>query len=86
MPGFIRDQGKMTYDTIPETYEQWRHCITVECGIPLTPEFVAARLAAWRNEDREETTRFRRLYGDQHWQSVISWFERAESELSSPLG
>ncbi|WP_238704527.1 hypothetical protein [Pseudomonas nabeulensis] len=30
----------------PQTYEQWRHCITVECGIALTPAFIAQRLAS----------------------------------------
>ncbi|MEM8769133.1 MAG: hypothetical protein AAGE43_16925 [Pseudomonadota bacterium] len=66
---------------IPETYEQWHHCITVECGIPLTSKFIADRLTVWRNEKAEETARFRRLYGDAHWQSVIGWFEKAEAEL-----
>lgn len=65
----------------PETYEQWRHCITVGCGIPLTPTFIAQRLAIWREAQAEEALRFRRLYGDAQWQSVIDWFERAEREL-----
>ena len=67
----------------PETYEQWKHCITVECGIPLTPDFVSQRLSSWRDESSDETRRFRRLYGDGHWQSVIGWFERAEKELTT---
>lgn len=70
----------MTYDIFPETYEQWHHCITVECGIPLTSEFVAQRLEVWRNEQAEETVRFRRLYGDAYWHMVIGWFERAVAE------
>ena len=65
----------------PETYEQWRHCITVECGIPLTSEFVSQRLAVWRDETTQETERFRKLYGDGYWRTVISWFERAEKAL-----
>lgn len=65
----------------PENYEQWKHCITVECRIPLTPSFVSQRLASWRNDSSEETLRFRRLYGDGYWQLVISWFEQAEREL-----
>ena len=73
----------MTYDTLPETYEHWHHCITVECGIPLTSEFVAQRLGVWRDEKAEETARFRRLYGDAHWRSVIGWFERAEADVRS---
>ena len=67
----------------PENYEQWRHCITVACGIPLTRSFVSQRLAVWRDESSEETLRFRRLYGDAYWQSVVSWFERAEDDLKT---
>lgn len=66
----------------PETYEQWCHCITIECGIPLTLEFVDQRLAVWRDVTSEETSRFRRLYGDPYWQTVIGWFEIAQRELS----
>lgn len=69
------------YDVIPETYEQWHHCITVECGIPLMSDFVAERPGVWRDEKVEETRRFRKLYGDAHWRAVISWLERAESEV-----
>lgn len=65
----------------PENYEQWRHCITVECGIALTPEFIKQRLAVWRDEQLPETHRFRELYGDAYLQTVIGWFERAEKEL-----
>ncbi|MEM7504286.1 MAG: hypothetical protein AAF417_19760 [Pseudomonadota bacterium] len=71
----------MQYDDIPSTYEQWHHCITAECGIPLTSEFVAQRLAVWKDEDAQETARFRRLYGDAHWRTVIGWFEKAGAEL-----
>ncbi|MBC3466860.1 hypothetical protein [Pseudomonas sp. RW10S2] len=66
--------------TIPQDYEQWRHCITVECGIALTPAFVRGRLSVWRLSEQEETRRFRRLYGDAHWRQIVDWFERAERE------
>lgn len=72
---------KMIYDTFPGTYEQWHHCITVECDIPLTSEYVSKRLRILRDENAEETTRFRQLYGDTYWRAVIGWFERAEAEL-----
>ncbi|MFT3719735.1 hypothetical protein [Pseudorhodoferax sp.] len=65
---------------IPKTYDQWHHCITVECGLALTRTFIAQRLAVWRNAQSEETLRFRRLYGDQHWKSVMAWFEQASLE------
>ena len=69
-------------DPIPKTYDQWRHCITVDCGIPLTANFVTERLAVWRDEHAKETRRFRKLYGDDHWRAVLGWFEQAERELS----
>ena len=68
--------------SIPKTYEQWHHCITVECGVPLTAKFIAQRLAVWRDEQAKETTRFRSRYGDAHWCAVVAWFERAEQELA----
>jgi hypothetical protein len=68
---------------IPETYEQWRQCITIECGIPLTTLFVTQRLAIWRDLRSEETQRFRRLYGDVHWRAITHWFEQAARELNA---
>jgi len=67
---------------IPRSYSQWQHCITVECGIDMTPAFVAQRLAVWRDAQAQETQRFRRLYGDAHWRAVTGWFEQAARELS----
>jgi len=67
---------------IPEDYEQWRHCIAVKCGIPLTADYVEQRLAVLTDEQAKETTRFRTLYGDAHWRAVIGWFEQAEQELA----
>ncbi|HCF1774320.1 TPA: hypothetical protein OM995_001199 [Pseudomonas aeruginosa] len=66
---------------IPQTYDQWRYCITVECGLPLTAAYIAGRLTVWRNAHSEETLRFRRLYGDAHWQCVRGWFERAQHDV-----
>lgn len=70
---------------IPQSYEQWRHCITVECGIALTPAYVSERLQTWRNEAADETQRFRRLYGDRHWRAVRGWFESAARELGAEV-
>ncbi|MEN7342127.1 MAG: hypothetical protein AAAFM81_04260 [Pseudomonadota bacterium] len=67
---------------IPMSYEEWRHCITVECGIPLTPDFIEKRLAVWQKPDVEETRRFRDLYGEAYLQTIIAWFERAKRELA----
>ena len=73
----------MLTDPIPDSYAAWKHCITVECRIPLTRSFVEQRLIVWRNPNIEETQRFRRCYGDDHWQRVIHWFQQAQTELSA---
>ncbi|MDP1542725.1 MAG: hypothetical protein Q8L99_06185 [Polycyclovorans sp.] len=67
---------------IPATYREWRHCIEVECGIGLTPAYLAERLTALRRSDSQEVRRFAPLYGADHWQRVVSWFEQAAMELS----
>lgn len=72
----------MMTSPIPQNYEEWRHCITVECGIPLTAGFITERLAIWRDENSEESRRFSKLYGDQYRLAVIGWFEQAEQELA----
>ncbi|MEM1402713.1 MAG: hypothetical protein AAGG55_05230 [Pseudomonadota bacterium] len=73
----------MMSSPIPQNYDEWQHCITVECGIPLTQEFVTQRLAVWRDESLEETRRFKKLYGDAYLQSVVGWFEEAERRLAA---
>ena len=70
----------------PQNYAQWHHCITVECGLPLTPAFVAERLAVWRDAQSAETQRFRSLYGDAHWRLTIGFFEHAERQLQGVGG
>jgi hypothetical protein len=67
----------MTAPMIPQTYEQWRYCITVECGIPLTRAFAAQRLAVWSDPEAGETRRFRHLYGADHTERVRQWFAQA---------
>ncbi len=74
----------MTSPMIPLTYEQWHHCITVECGIALTRAFVEERLAALRAPVGEEGRRFAQLYGETHLQRVRAWFEQARRDLKGP--
>ena len=73
----------MMSSPIPQNYDEWQHCITVECGIPLTAEFVSQRLAVWRDESQEETRRFKKRYGDAYLQSVVGWFEEAGRRLAA---
>ncbi|MEM9629493.1 MAG: hypothetical protein AAGA21_24930 [Pseudomonadota bacterium] len=64
----------------PSTYDEWRHCIVVKCGLQLTPEFIQQRLSALRDENDYQTLRFREMWGVEHLRQVITWFEKAENE------
>lgn len=66
-----------------DSYEDWKHCITVRCKIPLTPEFVSKRLAVLSDPHDATTARFVQLYGDAHRLRVVQWFEQARGELES---
>ena len=69
---------------IPETYEAWRRCITRDCRIELTSDFLLHRLAELRDGRSYDVQRFRSLYGDAHLRRVLSWFERALDEARKP--
>lgn len=62
---------------IPSNYAEWRHCIEVQCGQSLTPEYIATRLAALRDPKDAHTQAFVRLYGEAHHRATIGWFEQA---------
>lgn len=66
---------------IPETYEQWRHCIVVECGLELTPNYISERISALQNFKDYTTKKFIQLYGQRHHQNVLAWFEQAQKAL-----
>lgn len=72
----------MTTNQIPQTYGAWRHCIEVECGIPLTRDYIVSRLNVLREPSAEETQRFVQRYGRPHWQRVVAWFETAAEQLA----
>lgn len=67
---------------IPKTYPQWYQCITKECGIPVTREFISNRLAVFEDPRNQETRRFVSLYGQPHLDNIIRWFKKAGEELS----
>jgi len=70
---------------IPTSYEQWRHCIEVRGRVRLTPSYISQRLSELQNKEHPKTTEFSRLYGPDHLRLTISWFRRAENELSGEL-
>ena len=64
-------------EMFPRDYSSWRHCIEVECGIPLSPDYVAKRIAILGDSTHKETVRFAKLYGDDWHQQVLAWFQRS---------
>lgn len=62
---------------IPTTYADWRRCIEQDCGLRLTPAFIAARLADLRDPSNHHTQQFIHHYGAGHHAWVVGWFEQA---------
>lgn len=60
---------------IPQTFEQWKNCIVNDCKINLTKDFAQQRLAVYKDKKNNETQKFVSLYGEQHLQNIIYWFE-----------
>ena len=67
---------------VPTTYEDWKHCITVSCDIPLTPSYVRERIEALSDEKDFHTQRFIERWGQQHHERTLAWFRQAASELN----
>ena len=67
---------------IPTSYEQWFECITIKCKIPLTKEYIELRLKSLNDPKLTETIKFTSLYGEEHLNKTIKWFERALKEKS----
>lgn len=62
---------------IPRTYDEWAHCITVDCGIPLTPDFARERIAALEDMSDHNTQRFIDRWGRAHHARTLGWFRKA---------
>jgi len=62
---------------IPQNYEEWRHCIIVECGLELSPSYIQKRITALQDNSEYYTQQFVRKYGKQHHQRVLGWFMQA---------
>ena len=66
-----------------KTYEDWKHCITVQCGIPLTLDYIEKRLTDLNDPSNYHTQKFVSLWGEPHRQQVIDWFQHAKQEAQS---
>ena len=72
----------MYQQLIPSNYAEWKYCITVECGIPLTINYIEQRLMELKNIQSTYTQRFIKIYGKQYLENVITWFKQAKKELN----
>ncbi|MEM6386796.1 MAG: hypothetical protein AAF718_11235 [Pseudomonadota bacterium] len=68
---------------VPDTYDEWKHCITVKCGIPLTQSYVQERLTALNDQKDYHTQRFVERWGADHHARTIAWFEQAAQEFAA---
>ncbi|MEO1257246.1 MAG: hypothetical protein AAFZ15_00555 [Bacteroidota bacterium] len=63
---------------IPQSFDEWKKCITVDCGIKLTSDFTKKRVAILSNLSHPDTKQFVKLYGEQHRNNVVHWLKRAQ--------
>lgn len=63
-------------------FSEWRQAITVRCGLTLSREYCAERIAALRDDTITSTRNFIQTYGEDYRALVISWFEQARNEAS----
>ena len=71
----------MNINTIPKSYEEWHHCVTVICQQELTLPYIERRIKALSSTSDYMTKRFVQLYGEQQHIKTIEWFEKAQTEL-----
>lgn len=75
----------MTKALLPQNYEAWHRCITVDCGLELTPSFIQQRIELLQNKRDHHTKKFIDLYSERYCEIVIEWFRHAQSKPSSTL-
>jgi len=61
---------------IPQTFEQWMHCIANDCKINPTTDFAQQRLTVYQDKHNVETQKFITLYGEQHLNNIIQWLQQ----------
>lgn len=71
---------------VPRNYEDWEHCITVKCGIPLTADYIAARIAALQDGTDFHTQKFIERWGPAHHARTLAWFRQAADSIADRAG
>ena len=65
------------------TYNEWKHCTTQLCGIPLTSNYIEKRITELSDPNNHHTKKFVESWGEEHLKRVIGWFEQAKKEYTS---
>ncbi|MCH2191376.1 MAG: hypothetical protein MK188_10670 [Gammaproteobacteria bacterium] len=66
---------------IPTNFEEWKHCIEVECGLKLSKQFIEMRIKSMEDSTEHYTQQFIKRYGNQYHLQVLGWFRTAHSQL-----
>ena len=67
---------------LPQTYQEWRNCISVKCKIELTQNYISNRISELKNEMNSNTQKFIQLYGYQYYQLIINWFIQEQESIN----
>lgn len=73
----------MNDNIIPQSFEEWHHCITEKCAIELTTSYINNRISSLEDTSALRTQQFMKLYGQEHYKNVLIWFKRAKSDLQT---
>jgi hypothetical protein len=72
----------MSDEIFPRHYEAWRKCITEKCNIPLTRDFIEARIQVLSDQNSKEHQVFLEKYGPNWTKRVLGYFQQAMHDLS----
>ena len=61
----------MQSSIIPQTFDEWRQCIVVDCGLELSERFIEQRISSLQDMSEHYTQQFVRKYGPEHHQRCI---------------
>ena len=66
---------------LPKTYDEWKYCITVKCGIALTQDYINERLSALSTVNDYSTEKFIEMWGPEHHQKPFNGLRRLQMSL-----
>jgi hypothetical protein len=66
---------------IPRSFDEWYHCITVDCGIALSGSYITKRIRVLSDPAHPETKKFTARYGEAHTRQVVCWLQQARKGI-----